>query len=103
MTATEYPAREQHLCDAYEVVAALQKDTRLAEHVDPTRRQYHGRPFQVLHAERFARALAQTITDHALRALPLSGSWISASYAISRVRDSGASRELSLLRAIAGA
>ncbi|MFD9499965.1 DUF4037 domain-containing protein [Streptomyces sp. NPDC060035] len=74
VTATEYPAREQHLCEAYEVVAALQNDTRLAQYVDPTRRQYHSRPFQVLHAERFAQALAQTITDQTLRDLPLSGS-----------------------------
>ncbi|WP_406387725.1 DUF4037 domain-containing protein [Streptomyces sp. NBC_00887] len=74
VTATEYAAREQHLCDAYEVVAALQNDTGLAEYVDPTRRRYHNRPFQVLHAERFAHALERTITDQVLRGLPLSGS-----------------------------
>ncbi|MET7368775.1 DUF4037 domain-containing protein [Streptomyces sp. NPDC005566] len=74
VTATEYPAREQHLCDAYEVVAVLQNDTGLAEYVDPTRRRYHSRPFQVLHAERFAQALERTITDQVLRSLPLSGS-----------------------------
>ncbi|MFD9541510.1 DUF4037 domain-containing protein [Streptomyces sp. NPDC060022] len=74
VTATDYPAREQHLCDAYESVAALQNDTGLAEYVDPTRRRYHSRPFQVLHAERFAQALERTITDQVLRGMPLSGS-----------------------------
>lgn len=74
LTATEYPTREQHLCEAYEIVATLQNDTRLAEYVDPRRRRYHSRPFQVLHAERFAQALVKTITGEALRDLPLSGS-----------------------------
>ncbi len=74
VTATAYPARERHLCDAYEIVAGLQNDTGLAEPMDPARWPYHDRPFQVLHAERFARALAQTITHPELRALPLTGS-----------------------------
>nr|WP_205856970.1 DUF4037 domain-containing protein [Phytoactinopolyspora endophytica] len=74
LTAVEYQAREQHLCDAYEIVAASQNEMGLAEKMDPTRRQYHSRPFRVLHAGRFAQALARTIIDPALRALPLSGS-----------------------------
>lgn len=74
VTATDHPARERHLCDAYEAVAALQNRTGLAEAVDPGRRRYHSRPFQVLHAERFAQALARGITDPELRALPLTGS-----------------------------
>jgi hypothetical protein len=42
--------------------------------VDPKRRPYHTRPFLVLHAERFAHALARTVTDPDLRRLPLVGS-----------------------------
>ncbi|WP_314171825.1 DUF4037 domain-containing protein [Streptomyces winkii] len=74
LTATEYPARERHLCDAYEIVARLQNETGIAEPVDPTRRPYHSRPFQVLHAERFADALFDTVAEPELRTLPLSGS-----------------------------
>ncbi|MEI5034038.1 DUF4037 domain-containing protein [Streptomyces sp. S1A(2023)] len=74
VTATDHPGRERHLCDAYEAVAALQNRSGLAEAVDPGRRPYHSRPFQVLHAERFAHALARSITDPELRALPLTGS-----------------------------
>ncbi|MFI1224175.1 MULTISPECIES: DUF4037 domain-containing protein [unclassified Streptomyces] len=74
VTAGDHPARERHLCDAYEAVAALQNRTGLTDAVDPGRRPYHSRPFQVLHAERFAHALARTITDPELRALPLTGS-----------------------------
>ncbi|MYZ38000.1 MULTISPECIES: DUF4037 domain-containing protein [unclassified Streptomyces] len=74
LAAVDYPARERHLCDAYETVAALQNESGLTEPLDPTRRPYHDRPFQVLHAERFAQALAATLTDPELRVLPLTGS-----------------------------
>ncbi|MFD5201438.1 DUF4037 domain-containing protein [Streptomyces sp. NPDC058375] len=74
VTAPDHPTRERHLCDAYERVAAAQNRTGLAEEVDPSRRPYHSRPFRVLHAERFAHALAGTVTDPGLRSLPLTGS-----------------------------
>ncbi|MEV8394425.1 MULTISPECIES: DUF4037 domain-containing protein [unclassified Streptomyces] len=74
LTAAGYPERERALCEAYETVATLQNDSGLAEPVDPACRSYHRRPFQVLHAERFARALAATVTDPELRGRPLTGS-----------------------------
>lgn len=74
VAATDHPARERALGVALERVARLQNEAGLAPHVDPTPRPYHGRPFQVLHAERFAEALAGTLTDTALGALPLTGS-----------------------------
>ncbi|GAB2870079.1 DUF4037 domain-containing protein [Streptomyces deserti] len=73
LTATDHPTREAHLCDAYETVAALQNASGLTTPVDPKRRPYHSRPFLVLHAERFAQALARTVTDPDLRTLPLVG------------------------------
>lgn len=73
LTAAGYPDRERGLCEAYEAVAALQNRTGLAEPVVPTCRPYHSRPFQVLHAERFVHALAETITDPELSSLPLYG------------------------------
>ncbi|MEU8351383.1 DUF4037 domain-containing protein [Streptomyces sp. NPDC048845] len=73
VAATDHPARERHLCEAYETVAALQNETGLAEPLDPARRPYHRRPFLVLHAERFATALSRTVTDPALRTLPPAG------------------------------
>lgn len=73
LAATDLPERERHLCDAYEAVAVLQNAAGLADPVDPARRTYHGRPYLVLHAERFAQALAATVHDPELRALPLTG------------------------------
>ncbi|WP_344281816.1 DUF4037 domain-containing protein [Streptomyces hebeiensis] len=73
VTETEYPARESHLCAAYESVAVMQNEAGLTDPVDPTCRPYHERPFRVFHAERFAHALTATVTDPELRALPLAG------------------------------
>ena len=42
----------------------------LTEPLDSTVSQFHGRPFQVLHAERFADALLAAIEDPDVRALP---------------------------------
>ncbi len=67
VSARDYSIRERCLCDAYELVGGLQNAAGLAEPVDPVRRRYHGRPYLVLHAERFARALQRTITDPELR------------------------------------
>ncbi|MEU8514999.1 DUF4037 domain-containing protein [Kitasatospora sp. NPDC048722] len=73
LAATGYPGRERHLCDAYETLGRMHNATGLTPPLDPTRRPFHGRPFLVLHAERFARTLAGTLTDPGLRALPLTG------------------------------
>ncbi|MDQ0930726.1 DUF4037 domain-containing protein [Streptomyces turgidiscabies] len=73
LAATDWPTREHHLARAYETVAAAHNQLGLSDRVDPTTRPYHDRPFQVLHAERFARALTTHITDPAIRALPTIG------------------------------
>ncbi|MFE0465174.1 DUF4037 domain-containing protein [Kitasatospora sp. NPDC058965] len=73
LSATDWRTREQHLCRAYGAVADLHNQLRLTDPVDPTTRPYHGRPFQVLHAERFTAALTARITDPAVRMLPMAG------------------------------
>ncbi|WP_031071030.1 DUF4037 domain-containing protein [Streptomyces sp. NRRL WC-3742] len=73
LAATEYADRERHLCDAYEAVGRMHNATGLTGTLDPSRRPYHRRPFQVLHAERFARALMETVSEPCLRDLPLTG------------------------------
>ncbi|MGW1226299.1 DUF4037 domain-containing protein [Streptomyces sp. NPDC002530] len=73
LAATAYPERERLLCAAYEAVAVRQNATGLVDPVDPSPRPYYSRPFLVLHAERFARPLAASLTDPELRGLPLTG------------------------------
>ncbi|GGK81791.1 hypothetical protein GCM10012284_14800 [Mangrovihabitans endophyticus] len=65
--------REHHLVTAYETIAARHNELGLTTPVDPSVRPFHDRPFRVLHAERFAQALIRSITDPALRSLPLIG------------------------------
>ncbi|HEY0496472.1 MAG TPA: DUF4037 domain-containing protein [Kutzneria sp.] len=73
LAATDRHTREDHLAAAYRAVAVMHNDLGLTEPVDPATRPYHTRPYQVLHAERFADALSATITDPEIRALPLYG------------------------------
>jgi hypothetical protein len=57
LAAADWPTREQHLCRAYEAVAALHNETGLTEPVDTHVRSYFNRPFKVIGADRFATAL----------------------------------------------
>lgn len=79
LSAPGYAEREEALVTAYEHLARAQNDLGLHEPVDPTARNYFGRPFRVLHADRFADALIATVDDPLLTALPQVGSvdqWI---------------------------
>ncbi|OKJ34511.1 DUF4037 domain-containing protein [Streptomyces sp. CB01580] len=70
LAATDRNTREHHLARAYETVATAHNRLGLTEPVDPATRPYHSRPFRVLHAERFAAALLDRITDPVVRGLP---------------------------------
>ncbi|MFF8768590.1 DUF4037 domain-containing protein [Kitasatospora sp. NPDC015120] len=87
LAAGTYPERERHLCAAYETVAALHNATGLTPPVDPATRPYHSRPYRVLRADRFVRALAATVTDPLLRSRPLTGGvdqWVDSTDALTR-------------------
>ncbi|MGW7362323.1 DUF4037 domain-containing protein [Streptomyces sp. NPDC054841] len=73
LAATDWHTREEHLCHAYETIAALHNQLALTDPVAPATRPYHSRPFQVLHAERFTAALTARITDPTIGALPVIG------------------------------
>lgn len=73
MAATRWHDREYYLAVAYETVAALHNELGLTDPVDPRTRPYYDRPFQVLHAERFAAALFASITDETVQAMPAIG------------------------------
>lgn len=73
IAATTWHDRENHLATAYSAIARRHNRLGLTDPLDPSTRHYHGRPFQVLQAERFSQALVAGITDPDLRALPLTG------------------------------
>jgi Domain of unknown function (DUF4037) len=70
LAANDWHNRERHLVRAYEVVARLHNDLGVTERVAQTAASFHGRPFLVIHADRFARAAEQAMRDPVLRSLP---------------------------------
>lgn len=74
MAAGDHPSREAALVTAYEIVARRHNELGLTGHVDPGTRPFHGRPYRVLMAGRFAQACLGRIDDPLLRRLPPVGS-----------------------------
>jgi len=70
LAATGWREREQVLSAAYEAVATLHNGLGvtppLEAHVSP----FFGRPFMVIHGDRFAAALTAAVRDPEVRALP---------------------------------
>lgn len=67
------PARERAMGDAFSALARRHNGSGLTDPLDPSTRNFHGRPARVLMADRFTHACAATVTDPTLRALPLIG------------------------------
>ena len=71
--ALDAAARESALAAAWTALAIRHNGAQLTETVDPSTRNYHDRPAQVLMADRFVDACLATVTDASLRSLPLIG------------------------------
>jgi Domain of unknown function (DUF4037) len=68
--ATTWHERDAALTPVYEIVADLHNSLEITEPIDPQVRFYHGgRPYHVIHGERFAAAIVDTIKDRQLRGL----------------------------------
>jgi uncharacterized protein DUF4037 len=67
LAAADWEAREEALVEAYDAVALRHNDLGVTVEVDPRVRRFWGRPFRVLFADRFTRALQAAISDPALR------------------------------------
>ncbi len=65
--AETWQEREKHLCTAYEHVAAMHNALGMTEPLPDKASRFHGRPFRVIHGDRFADAVAAQITDPAVR------------------------------------
>jgi hypothetical protein len=70
LAATDWRSREDALVEAYEAVARRHNELGVTDSVDPSARQFWGRPFRVLFADRFVEALRAAIADPAVRAIP---------------------------------
>jgi hypothetical protein len=56
LAAHDYPHREAALVAAYEALARRHNALGITAEVDPSARPYYGRPYRVLHSERFVSA-----------------------------------------------
>jgi hypothetical protein len=75
LQASHWQEREQYLGRAYKIVADRHNSLGLTEELSSTTRDYYGRPFQVLMAERFAEAITKAIQSTELKQLdPIIGS-----------------------------
>jgi Domain of unknown function (DUF4037) len=69
LTASTWQAREAALSQAYRFVAGMHNALGVTSPLDPQVSPYHSRPYLVIHADRFVRALEEAITDPAVRGL----------------------------------
>lgn len=70
LQASSWREREEHLTTAYEFVATMHNDLGITESLSTQVAQYHARPFLVIHADRFVKAIRASITSEEVRALP---------------------------------
>lgn len=74
VSAASWPDRERAMSAAYEAAARLHNTIGVTPHLDPAvRPRYFDRPYAVLEAGRFVRALRDQISTEEVRQLPLTG------------------------------
>ena len=74
VAAASWPDRERNLAAAYEATARLHNAIAVTAPLDPAvRPTYYDRPYQVIAADRFVRALREQIAGDRVRSLPLIG------------------------------
>ncbi len=61
--AETWQTRESALCEAYSLLARMHNALNVTDSLEEQVRNFHGRPFRVIHAERFCEALVAQISD----------------------------------------
>lgn len=70
MLAETWQEREQHLAQAYEFVAEMHNALGITEPLPAKVSNFWGRPFKVIHGERFASAIKAQIQDETVKRIP---------------------------------
>jgi len=70
LATSDWRSCEEHLVRAYALVARLHNSLGVTEPGSEDISPFHGRPYRVLHAERFAEACERAITSEVVRAWP---------------------------------
>jgi len=69
MFANSWQERERHMCSAYERIAQMHNSLGITQPLAGTLERFHGRPYLVLNAGRFAKAIGDAIQDEELKAV----------------------------------
>src|SRR5579859_604239 len=70
LAATDLASRERHLNRAYEYVARMHNALGMTELVGETVASFHGRPYLVIHADRFVEVTERAISSDLVRTWP---------------------------------
>jgi len=70
LAANSWPERERHLSSAYETVAAMHNELGITEPLPSQVSPFFGRPFMVIHGDRFSNALEARIQDEEIKRIP---------------------------------
>jgi len=70
LDAGTWQEREAFLVEAYEFVAGIHNNLGVTPRLTPVASPFYGRPFRVIHADRFAAALRAAIQSEEVRSLP---------------------------------
>jgi Domain of unknown function (DUF4037) len=70
LAATDLSSRERHLNRAYEHVARMHNALGMTELVGETVASFHGRPYLVIHADRFVEVTERAISNDLVRSWP---------------------------------
>ena len=71
VSATNWQRREKYLIDSYQIIAKLHNNLRITKHLQAKPVTYHGRPYQVIRAERFHKNLMRKIRSKFLKNLKM--------------------------------
>lgn len=72
LVATAWREREAHLARAYEVIARLHNELRITEHISEKVSE-HGRPYLIIHGNRFVEAIRQAVTGEEVKRIDFFG------------------------------
>ncbi len=70
LAARGWHDRQRHLVHAFGIVAGMHNELGITEPLPTQASHFHGRPFLIIHADRFADALRGLIQDERVRNLP---------------------------------
>src|SRR5258708_10041325 len=70
LARSDWPSREAHLNRAYENVARMHNALAVTEPIAETVASFHGRPYLVIHADRFVEVTEQAMTGELVRRWP---------------------------------